>query len=452
MLSGTRSSIQSVTTRLIAKTPNSVRSMTTQAQPKLQRKEGDISSVFVSLSGVKPEPLPERFANIKRQLIRGHEERLSASWQKLLKQLATENETVKRQGPGIIPQIQFNDLGNASKGFIAETKKRGVAVIKGVIPEEEARGYKTEVEEYVKLNPWTKGTSQVNRNPLIMFFNSHGTAFPAHDPQVYELYWSAPQVKARAHPNMLEAQTWLMKLWHSNDKDALISTSQPLTYADRVRIRQPGDSSFALGPHVDGGSVERWEPDGYGLGGVYDKIFQGKWEEYDPWESSCRIPAVSDLYGGSGSCSMFRMFQGWLGLSHTAPKEGTLMVNPLLQLATAYFLLRPFFEPRNISEMAGGQLTPGFLSANNWRLKNYAEMPTELHGANPGSGQELNDAFHPHLNLTDSMVHIPKITPGDFVVWHCDSEHFLPVKEWKADISQQFTPSTRHTKGRETRA
>ena len=98
-------------------------------------------------------------------------------------------------------------------------------------------------------------------------------------------------------------------MWQCNDKDALISTSLPLTYADRIRIRQPGDNQFALGPHVDGGSVERWEPTGYGLGGVYDKVFQGRWEEYDPWESSARIPAVTDLYQGPGGCSMYRMFQ-----------------------------------------------------------------------------------------------------------------------------------------------
>ncbi len=246
---------------------------------------------------------------------------------------------------------------------------------------------------------------------LFLFF----AAFPSNNPQVFELYWSAPQLRARAHPNMLSSQLFLMNLWHSKDKDALISTSQPLTYADRVRIRQPGDSQFALGPHVDGGSVERWEPNGYGRGKVYDKIWQGKWEEYDPWESSSRISVVSDLYHGAGACSMFRMFQGWLGLSHTAPKEGTLLVNPLLQLATAYILLRPFFDPIDPSS------TPSFLSSNYWKLKTCADMDTALHGATPGNCQELNDELHPHLKLQDTMVHIPKITPGDFVVWHCDS-------------------------------
>jgi hypothetical protein len=51
-----------------------------------------------------------------------------------------------------------------------------------------------------------------------------------------------------------------MSFWHPKDSSELISTEHPVSYADRLRIRQPGDAGFALGAHVDGGSVERWEP------------------------------------------------------------------------------------------------------------------------------------------------------------------------------------------------
>ena len=54
-------------------------------------------------------------------------------------------------------------------------------------------------------------------------------------------------------------------------------------------MRLPGDAKFALGPHVDGGSVERWDEKGYGLGKVYDSIWKGQWEDFDPWEASCRL-------------------------------------------------------------------------------------------------------------------------------------------------------------------
>jgi hypothetical protein len=223
---------------------------------------------------------------------------------------------------------------------------------------------------------------------------------------------------------LLSAQRFLMNLWHASDKDTLISMSRPLSYADRVRIRQPGDAGFALGPHIDGGSVERWEPEGYGLGNVYDKIFQGSWEDYDPWNASSRVPVVSDLYNGAGACSMFRMFQGWLSMSHTSPFEGTLKVNPLLQLSTAYVLLRPFFAPINQTRPFTDSKTNNFLRADNWRLKSGDEMTSELHGANPGTGQELSEMLHPHLDLERTMVHMPKVKPGDYVVWHCDSKSF----------------------------
>ncbi|PVH88398.1 DUF1479 domain protein [Cadophora sp. DSE1049] len=406
---------------LLSKSPRLVRHVASQSVSQ-SKAEGDISAVFPSLSGVVMEPLPERFTEIKRQLIQGNEERLTESWQRLLKQLAVENEIVKERGSDIIPQIEFEELRNAPSGFVKDIKKRGVAVIKGVVPENEARGYKNEVEDYVKRNPSTK-------------------AFPPDNPQIFELYWSPAQMKARLHPNLMSAQTSLMNMWHSNDKDALISTSLPLTYADRIRIRQPGDNQFALGPHVDGGSVERWEPNGYGLGGVYDKVFQGRWEEYDPFESSARIPAVTDLYQGPGGCSMYRMFQGWLGLSHTSPREGTLLVNPLLQLATAYFLLRPFFDPVRSQGGFASENSSQYLSSENWKLKSASEMDSSLHGANPGSSQEFNDVLHPHLNLKHSMVHIPKIKPGDFVVWHCDTIHAVDqVHTGKTDSSVMYIP------------
>ena len=248
-------------------------------------------------------------------------------------------------------------------------------------------------------------------------------AFPSTNPAVFELYWSPSQVRARAHPNLISAQRFLMNLWHSDNEEALISTSQPLSYADRVRIRQPGDSDFALGPHIDGGSLERWEPEGYGLGSVYDKIWQGEWENYNPWEPTSRVSAVSDLYNGGGACSMFRMFQGWLSMSSTGPKEGTLLVNPLLQLSTAYLLLRPFFAPiKQLDTSNSSESMTEYLRGDNWTLQTGKEITSDLQGANPGQAQELSQVLHPHLDLARTMVHIPQIKAGDYVVWHCDSK------------------------------
>ncbi|KAI1462935.1 DUF1479-domain-containing protein [Daldinia caldariorum] len=391
--------------------------MTTAAQTQTKR-EGDISDSFVSLSGTARPPLPQKFLELKKTLVHGLENHVIDSWNRLLAELKRENKTIAEGGPAVIPSVSFKSLDKDLAKFRGEIEKRGVAVIRGVLPEDEARSFKYEIEEYVRQNPQTK-------------------AFPPHDPQVYELYWSAPQLRARAHPNLLKVQVALMKLWRTSDPESPISTSQPLSYADRLRIRQPGDASFALGPHIDGGSVERWELNGYGRGGVYDKIFEGSWEEYDPWDASTRVSAVVDNYNGLGACSMFRMFQGWLSMSTTQPFEGTLMVTPAIKLSTAYLLLRPFFRP--IKDL--GQASPeAYLAAENWEYAG-ADMTSELHGATPGHGQELDDILHPHLDLGNTMVHVPNIKPGDYVIWHCDSIHAVDkVHKGKSDSSVLYIP------------
>lgn len=200
--------------------------------------------------------------------------------------------------------------------------------------------------------------------------------------------------------------------------EAEIDLSQPITYADRLRIRQPGDKNFALGPHMDGGSVERWEREGYG--DVYKAVFKGDWERgYNAWDSSKRVDAVYDTSDGSvpSGCSAFRMWQGWLSMSSVGPGEGTLLVNPLLALSTVYLLLRPFFRPIN-EELEGAT----FLDEGNWEFLGADGMTTDLQGATPGHGQELSEKLHPHLELGKTMVSIPKIRPGDYVAWHCDGK------------------------------
>ncbi|THW18328.1 DUF1479-domain-containing protein [Aureobasidium pullulans] len=386
--------------------------------------EGTIADSFASLSGQQFEALEPRFATVKENLIKGNEQAVKASWERLLSTLKNEVKEIKRMGSSIVPQIDFEDIDNPSERFNSEYRKRGVAVIKGAIPEAEALQMKEDLKEYITANPQTKSFSS----------------------QVYELYWSKSQIRARGHPNLLKAQQFLLSYWHSKDPNALFS-DLPISYCDRLRMREPGDAKFALGPHVDGGSCERWEETGYGKGQVYKDIWQGDWEKYDPWESSSRLPVESDLYQGAGACSAFRAAQGWLSMSHTSAFEGTLLVNPLLQLATAYFLLRPFFTPRtgpSTQVSVNGALeqanTEEYLSPENWKLE---DKPSSwLQGANLGRGQELNALLHPHLNLPETMVHIPKVQPGDYVVWHCDGIHAVDkTHAGKSDSSVLYIPA-----------
>jgi hypothetical protein len=389
------------------------------------KREGDISDAFASLSGMQFKQLDPRFATLKQNLVAGNEEALQASWNRLLASLREEIPLIREQKSKVIPEIDFSKIDSASPEFRAEHKKRGVAVIRNVLPEQEVLELKRELREYIAKNPHTK-------------------AFPPENPQVFELYWSPAQIKARSHPNMIKAQRFLMEFWQSKDPNALVSGSHPTIYADRLRMRLPGDARFALGPHVDGGSCERWEPDGYGKGRVYDEIWKGNWEAYDPWESSSRLPVSSDLYQGVGACSMFRMFQGWLSMSSTGPFEGTLLANPLLSRATAYFLLRPFFSPKHTITVPQDFTEPfpdSYLEASNWTL-DLSPSNSWLQGATPGHGQELRHALHPHLDLPNTMVHMPRVAPGDYVSWHCDSIHAVDaVHAGKSDSSVLYIPS-----------
>lgn len=410
--------------RAVKATPSkkTIRNAATSTQSK---REGDISDAFASLSGMQFDKLDSRFAGIKQSLVAGHEEALHASWNRLLASLREEITLIREQKSKVIPEIDFKDIDAASPEFRAEHKKRGVAVIRNVVPEQQVLDLKQELREYIASNPHTK-------------------AFPPENPQVFELYWSPAQIKARSHPNLIKAQRFLMEFWQSKDPNALVSGSHPTIYADRLRMRLPGDARFALGPHVDGGSCERWEPDGYGKGRVYDEIWKGNWEAYDPWESSSRLPVSSDLYQGVGACSMFRMFQGWLAMSNTGPFEGTLLVNPLLSRATAYFLLRPFFSPKNAINVPQDSTEPfptSYLDASNWEL-DLSPQNSWLQGATPGHGQELRHALHPHLDLPNTMVHMPRVRPGDYVSWHCDSIHAVDsVHAGKTDSSVLYIPS-----------
>jgi len=62
---------------------------------------GDISSVFPSLSGIAPQPLPDRYAELKRLFTAGRESVLVESWERLLLDLEKEATVIKRFGSDV---------------------------------------------------------------------------------------------------------------------------------------------------------------------------------------------------------------------------------------------------------------------------------------------------------------------------------------------------------------
>jgi hypothetical protein len=95
------------------------------------------------------------------------------------------------------------------------------------------------------------------------------------------------------------------------------------------------------------------------------------------WNATSRLGVISDLYGGVGACSMFRMAQGWLSMSNIKGGEGHLLVNPVLKGAMAYLLLRPFFQEKKPSTSLS---TEAYLSPSNWILEPETSVsPLPLH-------------------------------------------------------------------------
>lgn len=147
--------------------------MAAMAAASPDRREGDISDSFASLAGIKDEPLPDKFRQLKLSLVRGREQKIIASWDRLLQQLKVENDMIADLGPKVIPEVSFDDLDGEINRTRDEIRKRGAAVIRGVIPEDEARNYKFELEEYIHKNPQTKG----NNFPLLIFLSSECTRY-----------------------------------------------------------------------------------------------------------------------------------------------------------------------------------------------------------------------------------------------------------------------------------
>jgi hypothetical protein len=402
------------------------------------------------------QSLPKRFAQIKTDLVSSNETALAESWSRLLTQLRREVTLIAEAQSPVIPTIDFQDLESPTKRdvFLDGLKVRGVAVIRSVVPEDEALTMKRDLDTYIADNPHSRVSSP------------NGT-------HLYELYWSLSQLKARAHPNMLKAQTFVMNsCWHHSnltptsssggdsvdhmvDSRTRITTNFPVTYADRVLMIQKNQSPEGTprpGPrvpiraHVDGGSVERWEPDGYGgLKGTYREIFTGHWEDWDPWDSSRRLNATSDLYNGANTCSVFRMFQGVFSLGNGSRHQGSssppMAVCALpVRLVTAYWLLRPFFSPRK-PWVGKAQCAAEFLDPSNWDLTT-TQSPI-LHGAQPCRSQELNAFIHPHLLLDKTLVPVPPLQPGDYVLFHPDVAYTMnPSLSMPISTPAQTPPPT----------
>ncbi len=182
--------------------------------------------------------------------------------------------------------------------FRAVLTRFDVGVVQGVVPPTDSAAWIAETHTYLK--------SKHNiRQP------------PSQDLTCFDFFWLSAQVRSRAHLHMLCVMRFPMSFWKGSDNDRHMAIHCPVSYAGHIRIHigssgGAGNTGSNLAPdspahsaggpiiaQVDGGSLKRWDPDGYGRGGTYDAIFRGDWEAYDPWDPAGRISATPDLYNGT---------------------------------------------------------------------------------------------------------------------------------------------------------
>jgi len=294
-------------------------------------------------------------------------------------------EELKNNNTNIIPEINFNELEKNSEKIVNEVKKRGCVVVRDVFDDNKINEMNSELESYIDENNYYE--DQKKKENIDKYFSD----LKAGKPQIFGLYWSKTQVNIRQSTQLDRVKKWLNHFWlyKNNNNDLIFDPDNELVYADRVRRREPGDSTLGLSPHCDAGSVERWIDKGYQS--VYEKIFTDNFENYDPFNAAFR-DATQEIESPAVS-HVFRTFQGWVALTEQGPGDGTLQLIPIAK-SMAYILIRALMDD---------------VDDNN------------LCDSKPARALSINSKYH--SLLLRGLVSIPKMNPGDTVWWHPDVVH-----------------------------
>jgi hypothetical protein len=314
---------------------------------------------------------------------------LKDAFRRIEDRIKREVDIVRKQqasGRSPLPEVEFQAVKEekVSEAAKNEIRQRGFAVIRGVFPRSLAEEWNDELGHYIDENNYYEKAQR--KGNLDQYFSQ----LDAARPQIFGIYWSKPQVKARQADSMAIAKRFMNRLWDVSGPDGReFDPNNDYTYADRTRRRRPGDKTLGLSPHMDSGSFERWTDPAFQK--IYGPVFAGKWEDYDPWKASYRTRTKE--YPSPAVCSMFRTFQGWTALTPQGPRDGTLQIVPI-SLGIAYMLLRAL--QNDVAE-------------------------DDLCGAEPGRALGMKPEWHPVL--AEGLVSIPLMQPGDTVWWHPDTVH-----------------------------
>ncbi|HEX3760408.1 MAG TPA: YbiU family protein [Kofleriaceae bacterium] len=281
---------------------------------------------------------------------------------------------------GAVPELAYADVaaGRVSEAQRARIKRRGCVVIRGVFDPDQIDEWNAEILRYVDDNHYAERAAARTGGPATRAL------------QMFGLYWSRPQMLARQAESQATTRAFLNRLWTFESGGVRhFDPDRQVSYADRVRRRQPGDTTLALPPHSDGSSVERWCAPRFQR--MYREVLQGDPLKFDPFDAADR--AQTEEIPSPNVCSAFRTFQGWTALSRQGPGDGTLQLVPIAQ-TMPWMLLRAL----------------------------QSDVPEgDLCGATPGRSLRALPAWH--ALLLDALVSIPRVDRGDTVWWHSELIH-----------------------------
>jgi hypothetical protein len=322
------------------------------------------------------------------------EERVRAGVEEIL--------AARRRGEAVWPVIDYADIeaGTVPAGELARLRRRGCLVVRGHFDRSQALGWDSDLVDYVESNAFFENY----RGPGDDFFGAVGSR-----PEIYPVYWSAPQMQARQSDRMARVQAFLNRQWkHDSEGTAWFDPDRDSLYPDRIRRRPPGADSGGLGTHLDPGTLELWMTQAYQK--AFRHLFDGTVEQYDPWDAAHRT--AGPQYPSTTMCSAFRTFQGWTALSDMDHDQGVLHTVPI-PAAMAYLMLRPLLADVPEDDMCGvtvGQVFP------------------------------VSETWHPLL--IRALSGIPDVRAGDSVWWHCDLVHSVaPVRNQQGWGNVMYVPA-----------
>ena len=336
---------------------------------------------------IKLENIEEKIRK-EKEYLQNKSKNYKDNFLKIQKYIETEVfniEELKNNNTNIIPEINFNELEKNSEKIVNEVKKRGCVIVRDVFDDNKMNEMNSELESYIEENNYYE--DQKKKANIDKYFSD----LKSGKPQIFGLYWSKTQVNIRQSIELDKVKKWLNHFWlyKNSNNDLIFDPNNELVYADRVRRREPGDSTLGLSPHCDAGSVERWIDKGYQS--VYEKIFTDDFENYDPFNAAFR-DATQEIESPAVS-HVFRTFQGWVALTEQGHGDGTLQLIPIAK-SMAYILTRALMDD---------------VEDNN------------LCDSKPARALSINSKYH--SLLLRGLVSIPKMKPGDTVWWHPDVVH-----------------------------